>query len=336
MDLRDYETQPAAQFAPALVARTLALLQTGIELIGAVYERHQNDECELGFEPSTFWPGPSDGPSDTNDQGGPLADLCFVAQLELSSRQAPLAAVADADDVWLVLSTCSSVKQKLVKSACAVERALCSYEQLPSLLTATYQAELRVSLQVRHAYNRFRSDVLRGGTPRPETIVERVRKAGVSIARLVGRDVYEHLRSGDRMQLRSFQAQLQAWLRGDDLFSARSGMRLWQDLAAFAGVLMCVNNRSDLRTHDLEAVTEVERALATGTFPGDVVPVPLRERLGALGGRDEELDQLLGSNEPLVVGKCHAVLLRLQEQLGFMSGPFEITPSADADFLETI
>lgn len=336
VDFRPFETLPTRDFAPALVDRMEALLRRAVLLVERVYERHSEDEFEPEFEPSASSLRES-GTTVASPSCERVADLCFVALLELGSQERPLASVATAADAWLVLSTCSTVKQKLVKSACAVERALCAHEGLQSLLATTIETELQISLQVRHAYHCFRKELLKHGAPESDTIVNRLRQAGVSIARLVGRDVYEHLRTGDRMQLRWFQNQLLDWLRGDGDRVPRAGMRLWQDLAALAGVLISVNNRADLRNHDLAVVAEVERALADDAFSGDVVPPEFRRRLQAIEGRDDELDHLLASSPSVSVAACRVVLARLRDQLGFVSSPLEDTLnlSAEAEVPET-
>lgn len=329
VQFRAFETQPVDAFAPGLVARMGALLTDALSLFGAVFDEHQDEELLPQAAAGAPFLQEIDRLMEASSSRQRIADLCFVARMELRAKQQPLTALAGASDPWLVLSGCASARRKLIKSACAVEQALCELEGLKSQSASCYETELQTSLEVRRTYLQFRAEVLREGPPEPQVMVQRLRQAGVSIAKLVGRDVYENLRTDDRLQLRGFQSRLLAWLRAGDGAQTRTGLRIWQDLAAFAGMLVTVNNRAELRNHDRTVIAEVAQAL---TPLPDHAPLPdgLRRRLGAVQGRDDALDALLSSGAA-TVDECWALLEGVSEQLGAppaVSSTFE-TPEAN-------
>lgn len=335
IELRAFETQAAEAFAPALVDRLGKLLAAGLEVLADVFDEHQDATPLPQATVSDGFLYAIDRLMETANSRQRIADLCFVARLELRAKQQRMAALARSEDAWHVLSDCASARRKLIKSARAVEQALCELEGVRSESTSAHETELQISIEVRRAYMLFRAEILRDGPPEPCETVQRLRQAGVSIAKLVGRDVYENLRIDDRLQLRGLQTRLLAWLRAGHDGQPRTGLRLWQDLAAFAGMLVTVNNRAVLREHDQELASQVERELAASPDPHARVPHDLLRRLEPMRGRDEALDLLLAQERAPDVEACRAVLRRVHQQLGAPSsgaiGDFE-TPEADASF----
>jgi len=115
--------------------------------------------------------------------------------------------------------------------------------------------------------------VVGSAEPTPEEAGARLRRAGASLAKLVGRPIYVHLRTRDRHQIRRFQQRIADYLGGlggvtpasrvTDL-EMRDGLRLYRDLANLTELMMQVNNRVELRGHDATVAQSVADELRAG------------------------------------------------------------------------
>lgn len=323
IDLRGFEGRDSAAALRELVPAAQSALAGGIDVLGYVLDRYDPTEPYrgLGADSLGFY-----REVDRLLEGGQsaaqrLGDLAFMARWELRRKHEQVAAIHESRELWMILTACGSARRQVVKSATAVERALSEAEGLPPSLEGLYVSELDLSREVRRAYGRFRRGVVRGGEPPPERVVSRLRTAAVGIAQLVGRDCYESLRVVDRVQLRAVQARLIEQLRHPDAGGPRASLRLWQDVAAFAELLGGVNNRAELREHDLALA---ERALATmppEQDDGAALDGALLEALRGLAGRSDEIDELIERRAAATAAEWRAPLRRIVDTL---------TPTASA------
>lgn len=190
-----------------------------------------------------------------------ITSLAFVARMGLRMRGQSLARLDPERHRWEILSACSGALREVIKALGAVDAAICQFEGMP-VDTSHLAGALDRALRTRVAYLSFRSDVLGAGPPEPAEVHRRLRLAAASIAKLVGRDIYPHLRISDRAMLRQIQARIRSFLAspkaGDEAREAREareaeGLRLYQDLASLADLIMGVNRRSELIEHDRRA-----------------------------------------------------------------------------------
>jgi hypothetical protein len=247
-----------------------------------------------------------------------VADLAFVAQLELRRKREALDRLERGASRWQMVAAADSCVRGLKKALRAVETSLASCEGRPSLLG--YDTELKISLGVRRAYAGLRDEVRRLAE-RP-SITERLRAVSTSIAVLTGRDVYTDLRVPDRAELRRLQQRILDWIRRPEAErDLLGGERIWQDFQGFVALLLQVNHREELRLHDLSQITNLRRraeiAFARGTME---VAQPVR---AALRGRDEELDRLLADGGPVAVAP-------LAERLAVLEVALQGAPAAPA------
>lgn len=330
LDTRGFESAGATIIHEQLVPQVREVLQEGLGALCSVLESYRDEtigteegECDEGDGARAI-----DALMDRASAVERIADLCVIARLDLRCKQDRLTALADSRKVWDLISVCASIRRKLLKSAAAVEQTLGELEGRPSRAAGVFHTELQRSLEIRRVYTRFRHPIVARGVPRPEEVQIRLREAGVAIAKLVGRDVYEDMRVDDRIQLRRLQADIIEWLRGEDGFHPRTGLRLWQDLSAFTELLVLVNNRGELREHDrLLAVrlsAELRELPAESRPPEDLIGA-----LSALHGRDDELDGLLQNEQPSV-GALRPIVERLREALDGDPNP-EPTDGSGAD-----
>jgi hypothetical protein len=218
-----------------------------------------------------------------------IVELAFMAQWELERKALELRAMAAKDtDAWEAIARYGSARRRVLKSTIAVETALSEQEGLASGLKDLHLTELHRSLETRRAYAIFRREIRRRPANEHDGIKQALRTAGIATARLIGRDVYEDLRVTDRMRLRELQTKVLEWLRGEDGFDCDAGMELWQDLSAFADLLLQVNHRAELREHDGALLERVYAGLFSSS-PSGSVPDAMRLTRTLLG-RDAELD----------------------------------------------
>lgn len=181
-----------------------------------------------------------------------ITSLAFVARMGLRMRGQALSRLDPAQHRWEILSAASGAVRDIIKALGAVDIAICQFEGMP-VDTSHLDGELELALRTRDAYLSFRRDVLGGGPPGPAEIDRRLRLAAASIAKLVGREIYPHLRISDRAMLRQIQARIRAFLASTRVAGeerAVEGLRLYQDLASLADLMMGVNRRSELIEHD--------------------------------------------------------------------------------------
>ncbi len=326
-DIRGYEGWPAAELvtdlqpiAAGLVERAIAAID---EVIGETVAR-----CAGASEAAA----PLDRGASTDaelddrfefaldslvDQTDPtiqaIDDIAFVARLEFRQRRSRLAALTAERSRIDILSECERGLRGVRKSLSALDQIMSDTLGLPPGLG--YESELQTSLRVRRCYARFRRQILEGGEPGYDEVYPRLRAAGTVIAVLVGRDIYPELRIRDRLQIRELQDRILSWLRTgrDDL---AGGIRLYQDLAAFVGMLTEVNNRQELVAHDAALVEDAHDQLTADAIDGErPIPPELFRRLDALRGLDDEVDELLDAAEPRDRAAWKSLLARLRARL---------------------
>jgi hypothetical protein len=321
IDVRPFEGREAGAIIVRLAADVCALLSDAIAVCQEATSRYDGDDerFEVSLD-AAFGPTGSDSGRfyfevDAIVAGSDLvrrvADVAFFGATELRSKRVRLEHLRADMDGWDVVAECGSGVRRVVKSLSALEAALCEAERLPRQLG--YASELSNSLEVRRQYTRLRAVVASGGEVDACSLVRHLRKAGTAIAMLIGRDIYPELRVHDRRRIRELQARILDWLRaeGRGEASVQDGLRLWQDLVGFAGLLAQVSRRQELVEHDTAVIDAALGRLCQGAALDEA----LRARLSALRGLDDELDAWLteGSGDFGLLGR---MLERLRQARG--------------------
>lgn len=329
VDLRALEEKGAREELARLVEQVRSLLAAAEETLHLVLSHYeagaprQDDPPEEPEEPSFF----ITVDRLTRQEGGAqqVADLCFVARMELRSKMESLTAVSDARDRWKVLTACDRCLRSVRKAAAAIEGSIARREGLEPQLH--FRTELFLGRRIRSYYARFRREIHGDGPPSPPQIRGRLQSAAASIAKLIGRDFYGDLRVNDRAGLLELQQRLLAWLRGSDGYDARSGRRLWQDLDGFAFLLREINQRSELVEADGQIVAQGLEALSGSDPSPGLLSDDLLQRLELLRGRSDGIDRLLASPVEREAKAWREPLLRLQAELaGSEKAPAEEKP----------
>jgi hypothetical protein len=272
LDIRAYEIASIECLTRELVPATRALLDEARALLAALSRTSGTNE--LAEAPS------DDGPDPIRTSYLPFEraidvtvesklgsidavdEIVFIAELELRQRAERLERVRPAQGPAVLLGECDSSLRRIKKALSAVDAAIAEVTAVPRVLDFT--PELETSLASRRAYAKFRSRIMKGGEPTPETLRARLRLAGTQIAVLVGWDVYPDLRVRDRLLLRELQERVLAWLRGEHEDASSAGTRLFQDLAACVEMFSLVNRRQELVEHDAAVVRRLVEKVEAG------------------------------------------------------------------------
>ncbi len=320
VDVREHETGTAEAAMATLLPHARELVEEAIDVARSILQTYEPEESadDLDAFDAAFTPTADKEPNDFYrgidelvEGGGAerVSDIAFLASTELRQKQALLENLKPNQDGWEIVASCGSALRRIAKSFTALELVLCEVEELPRELA--FASELSTSLEVRRQYARLRR-VIHGPEPTEASLRTRLRSIGTRIAMMVGRDIYTDLRVHDRIQLRKLQQRILDWLRDADGSTAawKVGMRLWQDLDGFAGLLQQVNRRQELVEHD---ATRVRELLAVCRYDHEgALLAAIAEHGKALEGLDDELDQQLTSRtpDPRSVGEVLARLAR--------------------------
>lgn len=316
IDIRAYEIAGIDRIDGELKPQTLTLVRDGRALLGSIVDRCKRvDPADwiVGEAATSTWSSylPFERAIDATmanlGSHQVVEEIAFIAHLELRQREERLERVKPSQGTTALLGECDSSLRRIRKALTAVDAAIAKVESVPPLLGFT--SELHSSLAVRRVYAKFRSRVLAGGEPPPDSLRARLRGVGTQIAMLVGWDVYPELRVQDRLLLRDLQQRVLDWLRGSDATPA-SGLRLWQDLAGCVEMFALVNRRQELVEHDSTIIRTVLQRLEASE-PSERV----WQDIAALEGLDTELDQLL-AQVPTGTADLRSIALRLAVQLG--------------------
>lgn len=295
INLRGYETRGTEQVFGTLVPQMQRALGTAVNALTEVLRHY-----------------------DVEGAASEVADLAFMARMELLSASQQLAAMKPAEDPLDLVSTCGSFRRSVLRGTAAVDRALCEKEGLPSESGDLAAAELQQSLRVRAGYARFRKDLLALGQPELIGVPAYLERAAGRLLALSQSPEFDDFRLDDRIMMHRLLARLRAWLDGVDGRDLKSGLRLWQDLAGFVSLLVQVNHRSELVEHDRAIVDEAWKTLFGGPRPRTSVPPDIAAKLEKLYGRDDDVDGILDSGMGQFAVEWHDPLLRLRGSLGLI------------------
>ncbi len=254
-----------------------------------------------------------------------LNDVAFFARTDLRSAFDNLtAAAAHRDNLMALATQCESGLRRVRKALVSVESAIHEFEGQPPPERSWFDVE--ISLQIRKLYWNLRRETA-GDDPRP--LEQRLRSVLYRIVAFRELSIYPLLRVEDRITLRQLLKRILEWLNGDQRDPGIGG-KLWQDLSAFADILVHVSLRQELMEHDLALVSKAYRTLfpygtatarRTPGTPPATVPGTLVGELQSLLGLDDELDRLILQGSDGKVADWRKPLRRLQTSLSRTSLP---------------
>lgn len=314
VDIRSFEERDVSVVRSELLPMVRGIVEHSLVVIDQVLEVYEREEPpDLEDTLANFYVR-VDRVLGSEHEGPPIADLAFLARMELGERYRVLRVADRGWDRWFVLGECDGALRRVRKAAAAIEGAVATdagFEPRLKLVSETTWGRM-----IRASYAHFRREVEGDGPPADEEVRPRLDRAAAAIARLRRREFYRELRVGDRAGLRGLHDRIQAWLRGEGGHDAEAGRRIWHDLRAFAMLLAQVNRRTELVAHDRALVGAALITLEDPEETNGEVPPDLLASLEALSGLRDSVDELL--EEPVTRERAAWVreLRQLREQLG--------------------
>ncbi len=325
IDVGTFESASSEVLSSELKPQTTSLLTQAHQLVGCVL-----DACEVAEPPScrgeselTELAEPFDPFDDLVDGEGTvldpdsrsrIADIAFVARLELRHRAARLSQLAPQETANF-LAECDSALRRVTKALCALDRVISRESSRPAYLDTL--SELELGLQVRRCYASFRATIFAHGDAcdRLEDVEVHLRRAGHAIAVVVGQPIFGALRLHDRDQLRSLQRRILGWLKSERRLV--DGAAVWRDVCAFAAILRHIDRRQELIEHDSLVIRSALRSLAAQTETDESEEISKRVfiELASLHGLDDRVDELVDRGEMRAV-VWEPVIERLAQDIG--------------------
>jgi len=217
-----------------------------------------------------------------------IADLAFVARLEIRQMVRWLRRLAPEDSKWVFLEICQRVRRHLLRGLTALGRAMRT-RLGGQVVDDCFVDELARSLACRRILAALWARVEQtDGQP----IERRLRLAGTAIAMLQGHDAYSDLRLGDRRTLRDVHGRILAWVKSGGA-TPHAGKVLLQDLEGFVSLTRQINGRPELLEYDQFLGPKL--LLEVGAVESDDIPAwcALMTRLRQLWGASVQLDRQL-------------------------------------------
>jgi len=310
-DVRVPEDSALIGLAADLVPAITRLLRGGIDLLTDVEAAYAPPEDE-----------PSEIPESLRQIGlqismeyasRDLNDVAFFARTDLRSAHEQLISIATRKGHMMALAThCESSLRRLHKALISVESALFEFEGREPPRRQWF--DLEVSLQICKLYWNLRRET-GGYTVDPSKPLDvRLRSVLYRIVAFRELSVYPLLRVEDRVSLRRLSKGILDWLNGDERRPAVAH-RLWQDLTAFADILVHVSHRQELQEHDFSMIARAYRTLFGDGAPAASVPASLIAEMHALLGLDDKLDKLIMQGSEGAVEAWRRPMQRLQRGL---------------------
>jgi hypothetical protein len=300
IDIASHEPHSAERLHAELVPVVRDLLQDTLAFFDSILATDDSGDGEETADSSGGAIILEDRPS-----GERVADLAFMARLELRQKTANLLGLPAAADSWRIIAAAGSCLRQIQKALAALEAAISHAEGVTPVLGSS--DELALGLAARRAYAGFRRQLREVG--RLPGISDRLQGAATHIADLFDLAIYRDLRINDRVQLRRLLERILRW--GGPTVDREGGERIWGDLSACAGLLAEISKRQELQEHDAAVCQEIRRWLASLPSTAAEIPGDLRALLASLAGRDDELDDRIFSAREIDRRTAAAAVQRL-------------------------
>ncbi len=322
IDTHLYEEGPPAAVHDTLLPRMTRFYRATDWLSSIIFRHYEPRARDEDYRPDSStlemsFDSKLDDLMANSSAAGRIADIAFRARIGVMRKHQELMRVPGDADTWEYLAACSSLRRRVLKVATSLEHAICEYEGF-SAESDWHDISVRRSLAIRDAYVSFRRSLDLHEPLADGDMRVRIRLAGIALAKLTGKDIYEELRIEDRRRIREMQGRVLSWLRQacDGEPDVDEGRQLWQAIGDLCDELMHVNDRVELRQHDMEIV-----ATACADLEEGIPCWEHRAELLSLMGRDEELDRCIDDGEDCPSEVWGRVLGHVRQRLGDCASP---------------
>ncbi|MCH9650026.1 MAG: hypothetical protein K0U98_17450 [Deltaproteobacteria bacterium] len=242
-----------------------------------------------------------------------ISDMAFVARGDLQTCLRDLEQAKKMSESWQLASQCDRGQRRLRQGLIAVESAIHEYEGREGPLRVWF--DLETSLEIRSLYGNLRRDLLWLGASESEDLAELLEAASQRFTDLRSLPVYPLLRIHDRRAMRRLYHRICQWKESGEAQSVKEGERIWQDVLAFAELLVQVNRRQELQEHDRRLVRNSFHHLFGRRRGVVAVSETFLEQIRGLLGLDDELDTLILNPNSFPLSAWTSPLKRLNKQL---------------------
>lgn len=206
------------------------------------------------------------------------------------------------NDWLLILESAASLRRCILKTVVALEHALAELKQMVPQLH--FHSEVQKGIQVRRLFAELRFELDEAFQQKVD-VVEALRCAGLSIAKMMRLDAYEYFRYDDRRLLLDLKDRLKHWFEGGR--DATIGAQLFDDIRFSLCLFMQINCREELMEHDRKTVALCIERIQEHQTKG------FSEILRNLIGRSKRLDELIFTFTDTKT--LYDVLLEIEQEL---------------------
>lgn len=256
------------------------------------------------------------GPAEATLSDGELADLAFLAGTELEDLQWQEEQAKKTGRPWHYVALADRASGRAVRALLPIEAALRERLGLPAIDRSWF--DLDDTLAIRRRFVEFWLVIKRAAQPRGQALRRAFADVESRIAGLRTHPIYPYLRIDDRLELRSLQKRILAWMQEAEAGGEgveEDGRHLWQDLEGFFDLLMQINRRDELRSHDRLLAGRLLRHLDDVQGLADRVPESIHRQMLDLASQESSLDELLLRPEPAAFAEYREPIRRLQARL---------------------
>ncbi len=262
---------------PDLIDKILAMLLRTATLMRKVTESFENG-------PPTKAPRATLSPQE-------VADLAYVCRAELVEAHRKLGQILNTKDIWKIAAEGEQAVARAIRALIPIEAAI--REFLGHEPLGRSWLDFQDALTIREKLIEFWLYAKKNGTPVFWNQRSSFQKILDRITDLRQDPIYPYLPIDDKLSLRALQKRVLGFLEETGPNTEEKGRRLWQDLISFFDLLMHINRREELKSHDLSLLRRVNRGHSHLTDNNDFMPRELHDQLKSLASQDPALDELL-------------------------------------------
>lgn len=189
------------------------------------------------------------------------------------------------DNHWGIIGICSSTRRDIFRSLHPTEMLWCKTEGY-QYESEYYRNEIEIAVSIRHQYAELRNENRYNREINGDNTKDLLQKTKASIVKLRESEPYDYMRIHDRQQLQEMQNRIQECLEDSD--SSINAQHVLQDFAGLTEILMGINNRPELLSHDTELFDEALKMLEKG----EEITVVIKS-LQKTTGRNNILDTII-------------------------------------------
>ncbi len=296
-----------------IVPEDTGMFKLGKDLVHNTRKLIQDTTTVLLEVTDTFEQSPPAAGANSTLSPQEVADLAFVCRSELKELAKEFdAAVADGS-LWKIAAANDQVISRAVRALIPIESTMREYAGLTSLHRQWF--DLDDALEIRQQFANIWIELRKDGEPTAENVDDLLTRITRMIATLRRDPIYPYLRIDDRLEIRSIQKRIFAYLEDTSATPGVEGIRLFQDAGGFFDLLMHSHRREELVDNDRFLIDSIFREVFDYGETPEIMPEDSFDDLRSFVAMDRELDVLILKGEPSESEAFREPLKRIRNQL---------------------